>query len=319
MPRNCQDIVEQLKNEYPAEWAAAHRGGPETEAFVRRLAWVLHSTVDANFGLLGQHGDASRIADDAILYSGEGTGIDPTTGKRHHGYDFIVGAGGPDPRPGWQRLDDGGVAVWVQPAPVGGSVEPTPGADPWTPAHTRVFDAVVARFGAPSGSSDASFVQRLAEQFAASFPGERWGRKSVDTSRPLSGDILARLGADSRLTGYRVVPTNNQPPGLVLTGQMFRAVLAVDHLGAGQPPPVDPPDDPPVDPAPVVTDPALLALLAEMLAEVVAARTAAQDAATAASAAHSVALEVKAQKYDVTANAGWIGKVSGTITPRAEG
>ena len=307
MARNCQDIVERLKGEYPAEWAAAHRGGPDTEAFVRRLAWVLHSTVDANFGLLGQRGDASRIADDAILYSGEGTGVDPTTGKNHHGYDFIVGAGGPDPRPGWQRLDDGGVAVWVQPAPVGGSVEPAPVSGVWTAAHQAVVDAM-----------PGADVQAIAEQLAYRFPDAAWGRKRSGAGRPLSGDTVARRLEDGRLYGVRVRPSVRLW-GVLDAAQVFESVAPVDHLGDGpaDPPPVDP-IDPPVDPAPVVTDPALLVLLAEMLAEVVAARTAAQDAATAASAAHSVALEVKAQKYDVTANAGWLGKVSGTITPRAE-
>ena len=39
---NYQNVVADLAAQYPDEWRAAHTGGPQTEAFIRRLAWVLH-------------------------------------------------------------------------------------------------------------------------------------------------------------------------------------------------------------------------------------------------------------------------------------
>lgn len=128
---NCKHVVEQLAAQYPDEWKAAHTGGARTEDFIRRLAWVLHSTVDAGFGLLGQYGDPNRIADDVIMYLGEGPGVDKGTGRPQSGFDVIGGAGGPSPTPTWNDISGPGAAIWVQPAPVGsgsgggGSLPPT--------------------------------------------------------------------------------------------------------------------------------------------------------------------------------------------------
>ena len=49
---NCLHIVTDLRDRFPDEWRNAHTGNARTEDFIRRLAWVLHSTVDARFGLL---------------------------------------------------------------------------------------------------------------------------------------------------------------------------------------------------------------------------------------------------------------------------
>ncbi len=121
----CKHIVEQLAAEYPDEWRKAHNpsgGGPETEAFIRRLAWVLHSTVDARFGLNGKRGNYSDISDDVVNWIGEGPGHDPATGKPVTVIDVIGGAGGPDPRPMWMPFSDlPGPGGWVRPEPVGGS------------------------------------------------------------------------------------------------------------------------------------------------------------------------------------------------------
>lgn len=145
---NCQHIVADLAAQYPQEWQQAHRGGPQTEAFIRRLAWVLHSTVDAGFGLLGQYGDPNRIADDAIMYLGEGPGIDKGTGRPQSGFDVIGGAGGPDPRPVWQDISGSGAAIWVKPQPVGGRVDggtpPPPPPPPPAVDLTPVLDAIKA-------------------------------------------------------------------------------------------------------------------------------------------------------------------------------
>lgn len=115
---NCKHIVAQVAQEYPDEWKAAHTGGAETEKFIRRLAYVLHSTVDVGFGLLGQYGDPTRIADDVIMYLGKGLGVDKGTGKPQSGFDVIGGAGGPNPTPQWNDVTGSGAAIWVKPEPV---------------------------------------------------------------------------------------------------------------------------------------------------------------------------------------------------------
>lgn len=133
---NCQHIVEQLSREFPDEWRKAHNpsgGGPETEAFIRRLAWVLHTTVSPNFGLNGKRGVYSDLSDDVVNWIGEGPGHDPATGRPVTVIDVIGGAGGPDPRPMWMPFSDlPGPGGWVKPGPVdgassgGGGTPPTP-------------------------------------------------------------------------------------------------------------------------------------------------------------------------------------------------
>lgn len=133
---NYQSVVADLARQYPAEWQAAHRGGPQTEAFIRRLAWVLHQR-DPRFGLNGKRGNYDDISDDVVNYIGEGPGHDPRTGQPVTVIDVIVAAGGPNPQPAWNSINQPGPGGWVQPSPVGGDVPtpqpPTPQPQP-TPA-----------------------------------------------------------------------------------------------------------------------------------------------------------------------------------------
>jgi len=131
---NCQSIVADLAGKFPDEWRAAHTGGPDTEAFIRRLAHVLHTTVDARFGLNGKRGNPHDLSDDALNFKGEGPGHDPTDGNRPVTViDVIAAAGSPDARPSWQVFSDlPGPGAWVKPESVGsgsaggGSPSPTP-------------------------------------------------------------------------------------------------------------------------------------------------------------------------------------------------
>jgi hypothetical protein len=128
---NCKHIVERLKAQFPEEWSTAHFGGPHTEDFIKRLAWVLHTEVDSKFGLLGQRGNPNVLADDAILFRGEGPGHDPTNGNEPvSGFDVIGQAGSASASPEWNFINQAGEAAWVQPRPVSGVPVPEPGPGP---------------------------------------------------------------------------------------------------------------------------------------------------------------------------------------------
>jgi hypothetical protein len=165
---NGGDLVAQLARDYPDDWRNAHTGNARTEDFIRRLAWVLHSTVDRRFGLLGQRGDPGRIADDCVLWLGEGPGHDPTRGNAAvSAFDVIVGAGGPNPRAGWGFIDQAGPAAWVQPAPVGnGSSEPVP--PPITPVPPPIPPTSPIDLGPFVAKLDAVLAEvvRLRSDFA---------------------------------------------------------------------------------------------------------------------------------------------------------
>jgi hypothetical protein len=127
---NYVETVIRLAREYPQEWAEAHRGGPNTEAFAKRVAWTLHQ-MDSRIGLCGQRGDPNVLGDDSLVYRGEGAQWDPTDGNRPVAViDFIVGAGGDNPQPGWGTFPNfPHAAAWVKPLPVGdGWVTPKPPA-----------------------------------------------------------------------------------------------------------------------------------------------------------------------------------------------
>lgn len=153
---NCREIVERLSREFPDEWRNAHSGNAHTEDFIRRLAWVLYSTVDPRFGLLGQRGNPNVIGDDVVLWTGEGPGVDPLTGKAVSAFDVIVRAGDPSQEPGWGFINQRGQAAWVRPEPVGGTGSggggtsptptppPTPPAPDLTPLLTRLDALAVA-------------------------------------------------------------------------------------------------------------------------------------------------------------------------------
>lgn len=135
---NCKHLVEQLRDQHPDEWKAAHSGGTRTHDFIRRLAWVLHSTVDRRFGLLGQRGNPDDLSEDAVLFLGDDQGKGGRTpdGQPQSGFDVIARAGSPSAEPAWSDISGPGIAAWVQPTPVPGS-SPAP-VPPVTPAPPTV-------------------------------------------------------------------------------------------------------------------------------------------------------------------------------------
>lgn len=152
---DCRDVVSRLAAQYPDEWKKAHNpsgGGPETEAFIRRVAYVLHSTVDPHFGLTGKRGNPNDISDDALCYDGISVlgDRDPTRGNAPVTViDVIGGAGGPNPTVTWSAVGPAPLAAWVKPEPVGsgsadgGSPSPT-SPQPTGPDLTPILNAIKA-------------------------------------------------------------------------------------------------------------------------------------------------------------------------------
>lgn len=118
---NAYQTVVDLANKYPREFREAHTGGPNTELFIKLLAYELHTKVDRRFGLNGKRG-TSTLSQDALNWKGEGPGHDPTNGNSPVTViDVIGGAGGPNPTPTWQVFSDlPGPGAWIQPQPVPG-------------------------------------------------------------------------------------------------------------------------------------------------------------------------------------------------------
>lgn len=248
---------------------ADHNTHPERLDFIILAAQAL-KRFDPLFGMNGKRGNASDPSADAIAY-GVGTNVRVA--------DILVGAGEhmnrrePLDAIVWNDVTGvgGAGAVYVDPdghrprVACGASPQPPPATGPgaFTAQHAEIF----ARLGTPNGSLDAGFVRRVAEQFAHSFPGESWGMKSADASRPLSGDVLARM-LDGQLVGYRIVPKPSSVVQIALPGQHFVAAAAVNHLGdapAPVPPPTPVPTPTPVPvpvPPPVNVQPVLDALAA---------------------------------------------------------
>jgi hypothetical protein len=124
MAPNCERIVAALASEYPQEFDDCHRPerGARAWAFIRRVAWVLHSTVDQRFGLNGKRGSITDISYDALNFKGEGTDTDPDNPDNPSGkatvIDVIGGAGGPSPVVAWFAVTDPNSptkARWIKP------------------------------------------------------------------------------------------------------------------------------------------------------------------------------------------------------------
>lgn len=135
---NCKLIVAALAAEYPQEFKDCHRPelGPRAWAFIRRVAWVLHSTVDQRFGLNGKRGNLNDPSMDAVSFRNPASaagGVEVL--------DVVAAAGGADARPAWsdvtqQTINAGTIGAYIQPEPVHGSapiVVTPPVGDPTPP------------------------------------------------------------------------------------------------------------------------------------------------------------------------------------------
>lgn len=267
------DMLRDVATRCPRAYANAHRDEnqhPEAWDFII-LATQALKRVDPLFALNGKRGDARNLSSDALAYG---------VGRNVRIYDVIVAGGTQGNDLSKIAMQDvtadstvDGVVMGIavdpdsrQPlVPCGTAPVPTPlpGAG-WESKHNELL----LQLGQPAGARDPAYVRRVAEQFAYSFPGEGWGTKSADPSRPPSGDVVARQSAGG-LVGYRVVPPTLHPAPISLTGQHFIAVAPINHLGIAPgeiPTPTTPPAPLPTPipaptPAPTSIQPLLDALV----------------------------------------------------------
>jgi hypothetical protein len=201
---NYKHVVEDLARQYPSEWAAAHRGGPDTEAFVKRLAFTLHA-IDQRIGLNGKRGDANDLSDDCVCVREPGQSVDARTGESVQVIDFIIGAGGPDPRPGWGEVWDPRQmptkATWVKPSAVsGGGTGGTGGGGGGTPIEPPT--------NTPTGLTRAD-VQAMIDASIAPLP--KYGDRLA--LRAHAGKVLCAEGGGPTEDGEAFVLTSRSGVG----------------------------------------------------------------------------------------------------------
>lgn len=303
-------------------WAVAHRhDNPRAGEWIQKAVAALRAEhpAGARWVCNGKRGNPNDLSWDVVGYV-----VDEANGNPRmiECYDVIANAGRADQSIVWQNITNyetmggDGTAIAVIPPPLTGEPEPTPGPDGiWTQRHQDVADAL-ARLFLPSAA------HAYAEQFAHTFAAEQWGRKRSGPGRPLSDDTIARRLPNGRLYGVRVVPTVHLW-GVLDAAQEFEPVTAHDYLGAEpEPGPVDPP---PVDPEPEPNDPPPAdALVDEIVERVLAGLVPVLDDINARLDALGVATlqardsadKAASQSYDVNGKAGWVGAVTGTITPK---
>jgi hypothetical protein len=163
------------------------------------------------------------------------------------------------------------IATIAAPAPVPVPV-PVPQPKP-EPVSMRLPDSVqqivntlyARNYGLAHGTDDErrSLTKLIVEQTVFALPGQGWGWKSADPTRPPSKDGIAKQ-QDGRLLGFDLFnggtrAPNDHPASEDITGQYFIAVAGVDHLGGSVPVPA--PQTPPPASSP---DPALLARIASL-------------------------------------------------------
>lgn len=144
MAPNCKHIVEALAHEYPQEFNDCHRPerGERAWAFIRRVAWVLHTTVDVRFGLNGKRGNVNDPSMDAVSFRNPSSGAGGV-----EIYDVVGGAGGPSPSAAWidvtqATIDHGTTGAYIQPEPVHADtrlppITPAPPEEPKLPPPAR--------------------------------------------------------------------------------------------------------------------------------------------------------------------------------------
>lgn len=119
---NYLAVVRKVAADYPLEWEAARKVGDKrtSDAFVRRLAWVLFK-MDPSVGLNGKRG-TDELSLDALAYK------NPTAPGGSEVIDVIVGA---THEPAWQDVtQDGVLSKWIQPTDPGAPATPPPAPAP---------------------------------------------------------------------------------------------------------------------------------------------------------------------------------------------
>jgi hypothetical protein len=227
-------VGEELKSRFPQAWAKVQNHGDDGE-FNRLLASACQQAGIPAF-LNGKRGNPNDLSRDVLVFENP-TGARDRSG-RFQGIeiiDVIVGHESPgarvdmldvtvveDRNTGQMFMPDG---FAIEPPPLGA---PTPGgatgdAPRWETRHRDLLMGFP-----PQSTPDAAWVRRVAEGFAAAFPGEGWGLKSADPSRPQSDNVIARK-TPAGLFGYQIIPQSATPSPVVLTGQHFIPVAPGGH------------------------------------------------------------------------------------------
>ena len=140
MVPNYLSQVQQARDRYPEAWRSAHvHGDPKAWDFIRLLARDLHA-IDPRIGLNGKRGNPNDMSMDALNYSGEGPGHDPTNGNAPITVIDVIGAAGsPAAVAQWVAFDSmSAPGAWVAPA-----AEAPPVAVPAYPGD-QAFDGLSA-------------------------------------------------------------------------------------------------------------------------------------------------------------------------------
>lgn len=299
-PDQIADITRRVHDAEGMDWGATSSREQRNRDWARIAGIVHHGhplynpTPDPRWHIKDAGGGRPQ-SDDVLAFKDTRMIIDFIGGTGANGYTIRAGH--------WEGPIGPEQNIYAPPVPSGGGVStPTPPAPStvWTTKHQALWERLQTR---------TPLV--VAQQLAASFPDEKWGRKRAGAGRDLSDNTIARKMPNGRLWGVKINPYIHLW-GELDAAQVFEPVAPVDHLGANQtppppPPPIDPPPvDPPIVVAPIDLEPVLAAVKA--VGEAVQAQR------------EEVLKAVRGQSYAInaTADLGFGGKrqITGIIAPQ---
>lgn len=134
---NMQHVIERVDREHPGLIKNPH-------AFTAVACAALHAE-DERFGLNGKRGNPHDTSEDCTAALDTDSPLVGSDGRRIRIIDFVIGAGGDNPRPGWLDQTEETIrlrttGVWVQPDALKPSpvpqppVQPPPSPNPQPPA-----------------------------------------------------------------------------------------------------------------------------------------------------------------------------------------
>jgi hypothetical protein len=109
MPPNMFAIVQEVRNQYPAEFLNSCQEFGGSWDFMDRLVDRLR-TIDLRFGYNGKLGDPNNPAADEVAYH-HGAGPEANSTEVYT-WDVIGGRCGPNPTPGWLDIS-GNAGIWI--------------------------------------------------------------------------------------------------------------------------------------------------------------------------------------------------------------
>lgn len=145
---DARGVVREVAKQYPSELSKTDEHGDEGWWFLDRLVPALQK-VDKRWGYNCKRGNCRDLSKDAIAYDCGG-GVDGSSNVRV--IDVVVGATGPNPRPGWLDVTQKGLDVGA----IGRFQKERPGASKPAPKEPgKVFGKCGPYRGASSASCEA--------------------------------------------------------------------------------------------------------------------------------------------------------------------